>query len=100
MVFPGFDRSPAFGRLARDRALRLDHFCADMSTCRVSLEMEDRHRQQGRSFTVRPELTLPGHELNVSHVHDEDIHIALRDAFDAMQRQLEDAVRRMRQRRA
>ena len=51
-------------------------------------------KHQGRQFGVRIDLTLPGHELVVNHVQHEDAHIALRDAFEKMKRQLEDVVRK------
>jgi cold shock CspA family protein/ribosome-associated translation inhibitor RaiA len=61
--------------------------------CRVSIDQEPRHQQQGRPFGVRIDLTLPGRELVVNRVEHEDVYVALRDAFDKMRRQLEDAVR-------
>jgi hypothetical protein len=33
---------------------------------------------------------VPGREIVVNHEHDEDIYVALRDAFNAAKRQLED----------
>jgi ribosome-associated translation inhibitor RaiA len=41
-------------------------------------------------------VTLPSHELTVNQQPNEDAYVALRDAFDAMRRQVEDRVRRMR----
>jgi ribosome-associated translation inhibitor RaiA len=41
-------------------------------------------------------VTLPGHELAVNQQPNEDAYLALRDAFDAIRRQVEDRVRRMR----
>jgi hypothetical protein len=52
-----------------------------------------------RQFAVRIDLTLPGKTLTISRMHDEDVHLALRSAFDGMRRQIEDAVRRDRDRR-
>jgi cold shock CspA family protein len=45
---------------------------------------------------VRIDLTVPGHELVVDRVENEDVHVALRDAFDDMKRRLEDVVRQRR----
>jgi hypothetical protein len=65
-------------------------------SCRVTIEQPHKHQHQGRPFTVHIETTLPDHVLTVDRVHDEDVSIALREAFDDMKRQLEDVVRRTR----
>ena len=36
---------------------------------------------------------MPGQEIVVNHEHDEDVYVALRDAFDAAKRRLEDYAR-------
>jgi cold shock CspA family protein len=60
----------------------------------VHIEQPAKHPQQGRLFAVKLDVTMPGHELVVGHQQHEDAFVALRDAFDAMRRQIEDAVRR------
>lgn len=50
----------------------------------------------GCPYSVRIDLTLPSHELVVTKVKNEDVYVALRDAFDSMKRQLEDVVRKRR----
>ena len=94
--FLGMEPSDAVESAARKKAAKLDRFCADIMSCRVSIEQAHKHQHQGRPFAVRVDVTLPGHELNVDRVQDEDVYVALRDAFDDMKRQLEDAVRRSR----
>jgi hypothetical protein len=43
------------------------------------------------------DLTAPGEEIVSTHGHEnEDINVAIRDAFDAVQRRLEDYVRERR----
>jgi ribosome-associated translation inhibitor RaiA len=42
---------------------------------------------------VRIDVTVPGREIVINHDHDEDVYVALRDAFDAARRQLEDYAR-------
>lgn len=92
--FIGMERSDAVEQAAREKAARLDQFRPDIMTCRVTIELSDKHRHQGRTFSVRIDVTVPDHELTVDHQHDEDVYLALRDAFDAMKRQLQDAMRR------
>ncbi len=56
---------------------------------------------RGGFHQLRIHLTVPGGEIIVNrdpsehHAH-EDVYVAIRDAFDAARRQLEDHVRRMR----
>jgi ribosomal subunit interface protein len=75
---------------------KLSRFYPDIVGCRVVIEQRDRHKRQGRSFNVRIALCVPGHELIVNHDHDEDVYVALRDAFASLTRRLEDVARRQR----
>lgn len=96
--FRGMDTSPAVEALIRERAAKLDRFHGRITGCRVAVEADHRHRHKGRIYHVRIDLTIPGHEIvvgrerNEDHTH-EDIMVAVRDAFDAARRQLEDRVR-------
>lgn len=94
--FRGMEPSDALETSAREHAYKLEAFAPDIMTCRVAIELEQKHQHQGRPYAVRIDLTLPGHELVVNRVQDEDVYVALRDAFDNMKRQLEDVVRQRR----
>lgn len=94
--FIGMEPSDAVESAARAKAEKLDHFRPDIMACRVTVELADKHRHQGKTFAVRVDATVPGHELSVDRVHDEDVYVALREAFDDMKRQLQDSMRRVR----
>ena len=94
--FLGMEPSDAVASVARRKGAKLDRFCPDLMSCRVSIEQTHKHRQQGRPFAVRVDVTLPDNDLSVDRVHDEDVYVALRDAFDDMTRRIEDVVRRKR----
>ena len=94
--FLGMEPSDAVDSAARKKVEKLDRFCPDIMSCRVSIEQTHKHRHQGRPFAVRIDVTLPNHELSIDRVHDEDVYVALRDAFDDMKRMIEDAVQRAR----
>jgi ribosomal subunit interface protein len=96
IAFRGLEPSAAVEAAAREKVAKLELFCKDLISCRVEIEQLDKHRQQGRPFLVRIDVTLPGHELTVNQQPNEDAYVALRDAFDAMRRQVEDVVRRTR----
>lgn len=89
--FHGMEPSEALEAAAAKKAHKLAEFFADIMSCRVVIEQQQKHQHQGRPFAVRINLSLPGHELCVNRVQDEDAYVALRDAFDDMKRQLEDA---------
>ncbi len=94
--FEGMDRSDALEASAREHSLKLESFASDIIACRVNIDLLQKHKHQGRPFGVRIDLTLPGHELVVNRVQDEDVYVALRDAFNNMRRQLEELVQRRR----
>jgi cold shock CspA family protein/ribosome-associated translation inhibitor RaiA len=90
--------SPAVEAHIRERAAALDRQFGRIMACRVVVEASSRRRRQGRLYRLRIDLTVPGREIVVDrdppehHAH-EDILVALRDAFDAARRQLEDHAR-------
>jgi ribosomal subunit interface protein len=96
VAFRGLETSAAVEAAVREKVAKLEQFSEQLMSCRVEIEQLDKHRHQGRPFLVRIDVTLPGHELSVNQQPNEDVYVALRDAFDAMRRQLEDAVRRTR----
>ena len=89
----GIERSDALYNAIREKAEKLERYSEHIMSCRVVLEVASRHKHKGRQFTARIDLKVPGGEIAVTREHDEDLQIALRDAFDAARRQLEDAVR-------
>jgi ribosome-associated translation inhibitor RaiA len=64
-----------------------------------------RAHRKGNEYEVRIELRVPGTELAVgrkpgtAHTHD-DVYVAIRDAFDAMEAQLEEWKGRIYDRRS
>jgi len=88
--------SEALDALIRERAARLEAFHPHIMSCRVVVEIPHKHKHQGKLFNVRLDVTVPGHELVINRDLHEDAHVALRDAFDAAKRRLEDIVRLQR----
>ncbi len=99
--FVHVDVSDALESRIRARIAHLDRLFPNLGACRVTVTRDDSHRHQGRHYHVRIHVTAPGHELEVdhqrpSHEGAEDPYVALRDAFDAMDRRVEDLARTMR----
>lgn len=92
----GIEHSDALYDAIRAKAEKLDRYYDRITSCRVVLELADRHKRHGRQFAARIDLKIPGGEIAVNKEHDEDLQIALRDAFDAARRRLEDYARKQR----
>lgn len=101
VVFRNMQPSAAVEAKVRERADQLEQFYQPIMSCRVTVEAHHKHHHQGNLFHVRVDLKVPEAELVASrdpgehHAH-EDVYVAIRDAFDAIRRQLEDYVRRRR----
>ncbi|MHB1332818.1 MAG: HPF/RaiA family ribosome-associated protein [Sulfuriferula sp.] len=80
----------------REKAAKLEHFYPALVGCRVVVELPHKHKQHGKLFNVRIDLTVPGSEIVINRDQSEDVYVALRDAFDAANRKLEDYGRRQR----
>ena len=91
-----FALTPGIEAEIRERADRLDSYYNRIIRCRVVIEAPVAHHHRGGPFKVRLDLTVPRGELVVNRQADEDLLVAIRDAFDAMRRQLEDYVRQQR----
>jgi ribosomal subunit interface protein len=92
----GITHSNALYDAIRERAEKLDRYYDRIMSCRVVLELLARHQRKGKQYAVRIDVKVPGGELVVTREHDEDLQVALRDAFDAARRRLEDYARTQR----
>ena len=102
-----------------ERVLKLDRYYDHIMSCRVLVERTHRHHADGNRFHVRIDLGVPGGEIVVkrdSSLHGEKQHleqarerkqdeveavrkyarVAVREAFDAARRRLQDYARRQR----
>lgn len=91
-----FELSDAIEGEIRRHAEKLEQFYTGITRCRVVVEVPHRHRKEGKLYDVRVDLHVPGREIVIKREPNEDIYVAVRDAFAAASRQLEDAARRER----
>jgi ribosomal subunit interface protein len=96
VTFRDMPPSEAVETRIREKAQKLTRFYDRIMGCRVVIEMPQRHKHQGKLHSIRIDLTVPGAELVANHAQHEDVYIAIRDAFTAILRQLEDYSRRQR----
>lgn len=94
VVFRDIPPSPAIEAEIRRRAAKLEQ-AADLMSCRVTLCSSGRHKHQGVMREVHVDLKLPGTEIAVTRHHAEDLYVAMRDAFDAVRRQVDEYRRRI-----
>jgi cold shock CspA family protein/ribosome-associated translation inhibitor RaiA len=93
--------SPALEARIRARVEELEQVFDRIVACHVTVEAINRRQQQGKLFEIRIDLTLPGREIaigrdpGINHAHA-DAHVAVRGAFDAARRRLDDHMRRLR----
>lgn len=96
ITFREIERSDALEARIRENVSKLEQFYPRMIGCHVTVEQVQKHQAQGKLFNVRIDAQVPGGPIVTTHDLSEDVYVALRDAFGAVQRQLEDRVRRQR----
>jgi cold shock CspA family protein len=98
ITFRGFERSESVEANILERVAKLEEFFPRIVSCRVVVQAQHRHHHQGKLYHLCIDLKVPDKELVVSRSqHDkqahEDIYVAIRDAFDAATRKLEEHAR-------
>ena len=101
ITFRHMDPSAALEGRIRELAARLERFSEHIMRCRVIVEPLPHHSHQGGLHEIHIDITLPDEEIAIRHAHPadhahEDPYVALRDAFRAARRRLEDYERRHR----
>jgi cold shock CspA family protein/ribosome-associated translation inhibitor RaiA len=115
ITFRNMDSSPAVEARIREEVEKLSEFYDRIIGCHVMVEIPHQHRQRGKRFHIRIDLTVPGGEIVVKHepslrdslqlterrkkeleiaTPHKDIYVAIRDAFKAARRQLQDYARK------
>jgi cold shock CspA family protein len=95
------DHSDFIERRVRESAAALERFSDQIVSCHVTVDAPHRHQHKGNLYAVRLDIRLPDEQLVVGrqsqqdHAH-EDVYVAIRDAFDAAVRRLEDYARMRR----
>ena len=98
VVFRNMDRSDAIEARVREKAERLERLSENITRCRVAVEAPHRHHHHGKLYKVGIEIGVPGKQLIINHAGPidqahEDVYVAIRDAFAAATRRLEDHLR-------
>jgi ribosomal subunit interface protein len=97
--FHGVEHSDAIESRIREKISKLEKFTGQISRCHVVVETPHKHMHKGKLYSIKIDLTIPGHEIVVNrdspldHSH-EDIYVAIRDSFNEAKRRLQDHMRR------
>jgi cold shock CspA family protein len=100
VTFRNIDPSAAVEADARQRAADLEKFHPRIVGCDIVIEAPEKRKVSGRDILVRLKISLPGPDVMVSRrvgvaKPDENVKLAIHEAFDAARRLLEDQVRQM-----
>src|SRR5687768_2352095 len=80
----------------RKKAEKLNQFYQRINSCKIVIHVVQKHKHQGKLFSIHIDLTVPGKEIVVNRKLNEDVYIAIRDGFHAIVRQLENYARKQR----
>ena len=104
IAFHNMPSSPEIEAEIREQVGRLERRFGRLVACRVSVELLHRQHQTGNVYDVHITMRVPKGELAVSRephrakekYADPDIHVSLRDAFKAAERQLTEYKRKLK----
>lgn len=99
VAFHGLPTSEAVEAACHEEAAKLERFCDRITSCRIVVAEPHRNHRKGNLYEVRLDITVPGSEIVVNREHhqpQEDVFMAIRDAFGTAKRQLEEYVQRLR----
>ena len=93
VVFHNIEQSDAIMEAVNKRIGKLERFCDQIITARVVLDSPHNNHHKGKVYSVGLEIHTSQKEIRVNqdqhdnHAH-EDLYVAIRDAFNAAERQL------------
>ncbi len=93
IIWHNLDPSPSVEEKVHERVGRLEKFFDRIIGCHVVVEAPHQRHRTGNAYEVRLEVTVPGSVLTIDRKPGDerahaDIHVAVRDAFEAMERKL------------
>ena len=96
-----FSLTPSIRFVVREYVSKLETFSPRIVRCEVTISAPHRHKHKGKIYHVSVHLQVPGAYIVVSREPEKDfshenLRLAIHDAFRALDRRLEDQVRKMR----
>ena len=90
VVYRDLDASPTLNETINKRVEKLHRFSNSIIHSRIVLDTPHNHKHKGKLFRASIEVDLQGKPLLVSN-DDESVHVAVRDAFETMERKVKEA---------
>ena len=93
IVFHNIEQSTSISDAVNKRISKLQRFCDRILAGRVVLDSPHNNHHKGKVYSVGLEIHTPSKKVRVNqeqhdnHAH-EDLYVAIRDAFNAAERQL------------
>ena len=93
IVYHNIEQSDSITEAVQKRVDKLRRYCSDIIGGRVVLDCPHNNHHKGKVYSVALELQTPNKPVMVTqeqhdnHAH-EDLYVAIRDAFNAAERQL------------
>ena len=87
--FSGLESSFALTAAAQTHALGLAWAESEISNCWVGIHFDPEQLTEGKPYSVRVDVFIPGHELVAHRVPHNDAHLALGHAIEDMAKQLQ-----------
>lgn len=81
-------RSTALQGRIRQLREHLDRYHPHIIGCRVAIEGAEGRRGDTQQYGVHVTVHVPGREIVVTRSHDEDVYLALGNAFEVVRREL------------
>lgn len=101
ITFSNMTPSDAVRARVEELAAKLDRFHERIMSCRVVVRAPNRRQRSGKLYHVSIDLKLPGREIAINRdppqdQSHQDVYVAIRDAFEALVRRIEDVSRERR----
>lgn len=93
IAFHNMDPSPAIEARVRQRVDKLERYYGRLTSFRAVIDAPHRHQRKGKHYEVRLEAHVPTAVFTIDREPGDDyahadVHLAIRDAFDAMERKI------------
>jgi len=82
-------------QLLNKKALKLSTFSDKILSCQVVVELAQKNQTNGKLHSVRVNVQLPNKALLTNSHQDEDLHIAIRETFNGIERQIINTTREL-----
>lgn len=96
ITFQDFPHSDAVYTHINNKISKLDGVYPNLVSVDVVLKQELCNSNHAKLYCPHITLVVPGDKISVSHVNHEDVYVALRDAFKAINRRLLEYARKQR----